>query len=193
MSLQNKKIGIALCGSFCNLHKAFEIIKQLKLYGADVTAIISYNVARLNTRFFSAKEVLSTLETLTEKEVIQEITEAEPIGPKDMFDIVLVLPATGNTIAKLANAITDTPVLMAIKSQLRNKKPVLIGISTNDALSNNAANIGKLMNMENVFLIPFSQDDPENKQSSVIFKDEFVKTALESALEKKQLQPIITV
>lgn len=191
MDIQNKKIGVALCGSFCNLHKAFEVIQLLKASGAEVTSVISYNVAKLNTRFFKASEVLERLEKLTEKEVIKEITEAEPIGPSNMFDVLLVLPATGNTIAKLACAITDTPVLMAIKSQLRNKKPVVIAISTNDALSNNAANIGKLMNMENVYLVPFSQDDPLNKQSSVIFKDEFVKPAIEAALEKRQLQPLI--
>ncbi|MCL2610969.1 MAG: dipicolinate synthase subunit B [Defluviitaleaceae bacterium] len=191
MSIQNKKIGIALCGSFCNLYKAFEIIQLLKASGADVTAIISYNVAKLDTRFWAAEEVKSRLGKLTGKEVIQEITEAEPIGPKDMFDILLVLPATGNTMAKLANGITDTPVLMAIKSHLRGQKPVVIGISTNDALSGSAKNIGKLMNTKNIFFIPFSQDDAKNKPSSVIFKDEFVKPTIEKALDKEQFQPIL--
>ena len=191
MSIQNKKIGIALCGSFCNLHKAFEIIQLLKSNGADVTAIISYNVAKMDTRFWKAEEVKNRLEKLTGKDIIMEITEAEPIGPKEMFDILLVLPMTGNTMAKLANAITDTPVLMAIKSHLRGKKPVLLGISTNDALSGNMTNIAKLMDKKNVFFIPFSQDDAENKPSSMIFQDEFVMPAIEKALNKEQIQPIL--
>ena len=191
MDMKSVNVGVALTGSFCNLHMAFEIIKELKKLGANVTPIISYNVDRLNTKFFKAKEVKDILTELTGKEIIKEITESEPIGPTNMFDVLLVAPATGNTIAKFACAITDTPVLMAIKSQLRNKKPVVIAISTNDGLGNNAANIGKLMNMENVFFVPFAQDSPSKKEMSVVFLQHKAIDALHAALNKNQLQPMI--
>jgi len=191
MDVEGLKVGIALTGSFCNLHMAFKIIEDLVSKGADVTPIISYNVDRLDTKFYPAWQVKEILKNLTSKEIIKEITTAEPIGPTDMFDILLVAPTTGNTIAKLANAITDTPVLMAIKSQLRNKKPVVIGVSTNDGLGNNAKNIGNLMNMENVFFIPFAQDAPDKKEMSVVFLQDRVMDTIEAALKKKQIQPII--
>ncbi|MCL1934911.1 MAG: dipicolinate synthase subunit B [Defluviitaleaceae bacterium] len=191
MSMKGIKIGVALTGSFCNLHMAFKLIENLVKVGVEVTPIISYNVDKLNTRFFKATEVKKILKELTGKEPIKEITEAEPVGPKDMFDVLVVAPATGNTIAKLANAITDTPVLMAIKSQLRNKKPVVIGISTNDGLGNNARNLGYLMNMENVFFVPFAQDAPSAKEMSVVFIEDKVIETIEAALNKRQIQPVL--
>ena len=191
MNLKGLKIGIVLTGSFCNLHLAFQLIEELVDKGASVQAIISYNVDRLNTKFFKAQEVKDILHKLTSKNIIKEIPEAEPIGPQNMFDILLVIPATGNTMAKLANAITDTPALMAIKSQLRNKKPVVIGASTNDGLGNNARNIGYLMNMENVYFVPFAQDAPTSKEMSVVYKPDMVIATIEAALEKRQVQPVL--
>lgn len=191
-ALDGLKVGIALTGSFCNLHMAFTVIEALTDRGASVQAILSYNVDRLDTRFHRASDVKEILKALTGKNVIKELTEAEPVGPRNMFDVLVVLPATGNTVAKLANAISDTPVLMAVKSHLRNKKPVVIALSTNDGLGNNGANIGRLMNMENVFFVPFAQDDPVHKEMSLVFKQDQVIDSLLAALDKKQLQPMVT-
>jgi len=190
--LSGLKVGIALTGSFCNLHMAFSVIEELSDRGASVQAILSYNVDRMDTRFHRASDVKEILRALTGKNLIKELTEAEPVGPRDMFDVLLILPATGNTVAKLANAISDTPVLMATKSHLRNKKPVVIALSTNDGLGNNGANIGRLMNMENVFFVPFAQDDCINKEMSLVFKQDQVIDTLLAALDKKQLQPVVT-
>ena len=185
------RIGIAITGSFCNIDMAFDAIEEFVAAGADVTSIISYNVNELDTRFHRAIDIKNKLRYLTGKNVIKTITAAEPVGPSDMFDVILVAPATGNTIAKLASSITDTPVLMAVKSHLRNKKPVVIGISTNDGLGNNGANIGKLMNMENVYFVPFSQDDPVKKEMSIVcHADRFVDSLL-CAVSGRQVQPVI--
>jgi len=191
MDMKGMKIGICITGSFCTFDKTFEIIEQLKALGADVTAVISYAVSQLDTRFFAANDVQKRLSELTGKDVIKEITTAEPVGPQNLFDVLIILPCTGNTIAKLANAITDTPVVMAAKSQLRNKKPVIIATSTNDGLGNNAKNIGMLMNAENIYFVPFAQDAPSKKEMSVVFLQELVIDTIETALNKKQLQPII--
>lgn len=191
MNIEGLKIGAALTGSFCTFDKAFKIIEELVKLGAEVTPIISYVVDELDTRFYKSNDVKKKLKELTNKEIIKAITTAEPVGPKDMFDIVIIAPCTGNTIAKLANAITDTPVIMAAKSQLRNKKPIVIGVSTNDGLGNNAKNIGQLMNMENVYFIPFSQDDPRKKEMSLVFLEEKAIDTIKHALQNKQIQPVI--
>jgi len=189
--LEGLKIGVVLTGSFCNLHMAFVSIKEFVEAGASVQAILSYNVDCLDTKFHKAEDVKTTLRELTGKSIIREITTAEPVGPTNMFDVVIVMPATGNTIAKLAAAITDTPALMAIKSQLRNKKPVVIATSTNDGLGNNAKNIGYLMAMENVFFVPFAQDAPNSKEMSVVYRPEYVIATIINALDKHQIQPVL--
>ena len=189
--MKDMRIGIALTGSFCNLDMAFDTIAVLTSLGAEVTSIISYNVDDIDTRFYASDEVKRKLKELTGKPIIRTIVGAEPVGPKDMFDILLVLPATGNTIAKFTSAITDTPVLMAMKSHLRNKKPLVIGVSTNDGLGNNGENIGKLMNMENVYLVPFGQDDAVKKEMSLVcYPEDVVKTIL-AAMDRKQVQPVL--
>ena len=189
--MKGKRVGVALTGSFCNLSMAFEVIEELLVQGADVTAILSYNVDEIDTRFFSAAAVKTRLTALTGKPIIKTIVTAEPVGPKDMFDILVVIPATGNTIAKFANAITDTPVLMAMKSHLRNKKPLVIGISTNDGLGNNGENIGRLMKMENVYLVPFGQDDAVAKEMSLVCYSDKVVATLVCALDGRQIQPVV--
>lgn len=191
MDMKGMKLGIALTGSFCTFDATFNIIKQLVKNGADVTPIISYNVDLLDTRFWLADDVKQILIELTGKKIIKEITTAEPVGPKNLFDVLTILPCTGNTLAKLASAITDTPVLMAAKSQLRNKKPVVIAVSTNDGLSNNATNIGKLMNTKNIYFVPFSQDDPIKKELSTVFLENRVIETIIEALNQKQIQPVI--
>jgi len=191
MEFKDLKIGIGVTGSFCTFGKVFDIIENLIEKGAEVTPIISHVVDELDTRFHKAEAVKERLKKLTGKNIIRDITTAEPVGPKDMFDLVIIAPCTGNTIAKLSNAITDTPVIMAAKSQLRNKKPVIIAVSTNDGLGNNAKNIGHLLNMENVYFVPFSQDDPEKKEMSLVFlEDRFIET-MEHALKGRQVQPVI--
>lgn len=191
MNIEGLKIGVGITGSFCTLKETFNIIEELIRYKAIVTPVISNSVNELDTRFYKAEEVKRKLKELTGNDIIKDITTAEPVGPKDMFDIFIIVPCTGNTLAKIANAITDTPVIMAAKSQLRNKKPVILAIATNDGLGNNAKNIGNIMNMENVYLVPFSQDDPTKKEMSVIFLQDKVIDTIKSALNGKQFQPVI--
>lgn len=191
MVLKDIKVGLGITGSFCNFGKLEGIINMLKQEGATIYPIASYNVLNEENRFSTPKKIKEELERLTENKIIDTISKAEPIGPKSLIDILLILPCTGNTIAKLAQGITDTTVLMATKSHLRNNRPVVIALSTNDALSGNAANIGMLLNRKNYFFVPFSQDDPDKKPFSLVFNDKKVLDTLKMAMESKQIQPII--
>lgn len=191
MSLKGKKIGIALTGSSCNFSKVFPEIEKLAQEGADLYPIISESVDTFDTRFGTAKEWKDKLKEITKKELITTIIDAEPVGPKLNLDILVVLPCTGNTISKLANAITDTSVTMACKAHLRNQKPLVIGISTNDGLGANAKNIGLLLNTKNIYLMPFGQDNAINKPNSLIAKFEMLTPTIAEALNHKQIQPII--
>lgn len=184
-------IGFALCGSFCTFDKAIAQMQSLKTSGFEIVPIMSYNAFATDTRFGKASEHIAKIESICGKKVISTIAEAEPIGPKKMLDILLIEPCTGNTIAKLANGITDTPVTLAAKAHLRNEKPLLIAVSTNDALSIAASNIGRLLNNKNVFFVPMRQDDSVGKPRSVVA--DFSKTydAIMNAAEGKQLQPIL--
>ena len=183
-------IGFAMCGSFCTLSKATEQMKILVELGYDVLPVMSYNVYSGDTRFGKAEDFIRTVKSICGRDIIHTIGDAEPIGPKAMTDIMLVAPCTGNTAAKLANAVTDTPVTMAVKSHLRQSKPVLLAVATNDALGASAQNIGKLMNTRHYFFVPFSQDDPEKKPNSLVSHFEMIPEAVKSALENKQLQPV---
>lgn len=191
ISFENVKIGIAICGSFCTFSKIFEQMIKLKAMNADLTAIMSYNASSLDTRFGTAEENIKTAEKICGKKIIDTIPLAEPIGPKRMFDLLIVAPCTGNTLAKLANGITDTPVTMAVKSHLRNGSPVLIATSTNDALSASAKNIGTLLNIKNMYFVPFGQDDFLLKPTSLVADFSKIPEAAKAALEGRQLQPII--
>ncbi len=191
MSLKNIKIGFALTGSFCTFEKTIEQMKKLVKLGAEVIPIMSYNSYNLDTKFGTASEHINKIKQITNKDIIHTIQEAEPIGPKKMTDIMLIAPCSGNTIAKLANGITDTPVTMAAKSHLRNQKPLVIAISTNDALSGSAENIGKLLNKKNYYFVPFRQDNPITKPTSLVFDANMIQETLEKALELEQLQPIV--
>lgn len=191
MSLQDINVGFAMTGSFCTFSKTIEQIKQLVLEGANVLPIMSFNSYENNTRFGDAKDFISKIQEITGNEVIHTIQGAEPIGPKNMTDIMVVAPATGNTIAKLANAITDTPVCMAVKSHLRNEKPVLIAISTNDALSGSASNIGQLLNRKHYYFVPFRQDNPITKPYSLVFDEKQLVKSIRKALKEEQIQPIL--
>jgi dipicolinate synthase subunit B len=184
------EIGFALCGSYCTYSQVFPILEILTR-DYSVTPILSENAYRTDSRFGTAKEHLEILEELCSKPAIHTIAQAEPIGPKKLFDILVVAPCTGNTLAKLAHSIADTPVTMAVKSHLRNGRPVLIAISTNDALAGAAENIGKLLARNHYYFVPFGQDDPKSKPTSIVADFGKIPQALEAALEGSQLQPIL--
>ena len=190
-SLEGIKIGLAMCGSFCTFSKAFEQMIKLKAAGAELTPIMSYHAATLDTRFGTAEENIMTAENICGRGVINTIPLAEPVGPKKMFDLLIVCPCTGNTMAKLAAGITDTPVTMAVKSHLRNGRPVLIAAATNDALSASAKNIGALLNIKNIYFVPFKQDDFVKKPRSAVADFSMIPEAAKAALNGRQLQPIL--
>lgn len=191
MSIKGKNIGVAFTGSFCTYEKVFKELKELTDEGAIVQTIFSVAAQTIDSRFGNAADFIKKAEKMTGRKPIITIAEAEPVGPKSLFDILVLFPCTGNTIAKLANGITDTPVLMAAKAHLRNNKPLLISISTNDALGMNMKNIGLLLNAKNIYFIPFGQDNPEKKPNSMIAHTELLLPSLEAALEGKQYQPVI--
>lgn len=191
MSVEGLKIGFALTGSSCNFSNVFPEIEKLAKEGADIYPIISNAVDTFDTRFGSAEEWKNKLREITGKELIVTIVEAEPVGPKLNLDVLIVAPCTGNTLAKLANAITDTSVTMACKAHLRNQKPLVLAIATNDGLGANAKNIGLLLNMKNIYLVPFGQDDAIKKPNSLVAKFEKIEITLEAALEGIQIQPLL--
>ena len=190
-SFEGKNIGIAMTGSYCTYKKTFEAIRQLKNTGANLIPIFSFNAASTDSRFGTHDDFLQLARDLTGKEPILTIPDAEPIGPKSMLDILVIAPCTGNTLSKLANGISDTPVLMAAKSHLRNNKPLVISLSTNDALGMNLKNIGILLNTKNIYFVPFGQDNYRTKPNSMIAHVELVSDTIELAFEYKQLQPVI--
>lgn len=190
--MSNVRIGFAMCGSFCTLSKAIKEFEKLCEAGYDVYPIMSEISSKTNTRFGTAEYFKNILETKSNKKVITTITEAEPIGPKNLLDILVIAPCTGNTLGKLANGITDSTVTMAAKATLRNLCPVLIAVSTNDALSASAKNIGTLMNCKNIYFVPMRQDDCIKKPTSIVADFSKLQEAIASALEGKQLQPIFT-
>ena len=183
-------IGFAMCGSFCTFSRVFPIMESL-CQNHTVTPIFSDAVFHTDTRFGKALDHTQLVESLCKASVIHTISEAEPIGPKKLFDILLIAPCTGNTLAKLAHGIADTAVTMAAKSHLRNGRPVLIAVSTNDALGTAAENIGKLMAKQNYYFVPFRQDDPKEKPKSMVADFSAIPQALEAALEGRQFQPVI--
>ncbi len=191
MSLENINIGVCITGSFCTFKRMIEILQQLKDKKANITPIMSFNAYNNDTRFGTASDYINQIEEICNHEVLNTITQVEPIGPKNLLDILLVVPCTGNTISKISNAISDTPVTCAVKSQLRNQKPVLLAISTNDGLSGNAGNIGKLLNTKHIFFVPFKQDDPINKPNSLVYIQDKVIDSVKLCLDNKQIQPII--
>lgn len=193
MRLLNVKIGLGITGSFCNFNQVSKIIDSLKEEGVNyILPIVSHSTKELSTRFYKNEEFIRMVEERTGNNVVDSIVKAEPIGPKDMVDVIVICPCTGNTAAKLANGIIDTPVLMAVKSHLRNNKPVVIGISTNDGLGSTLENIGKLINTKNMYFIPFRQDDYISKPKSLVLDYNYVIDSIVEAMNGKQIQPIIS-
>lgn len=191
MKLKDKKIGFILTGSFCTFNKTIEQMENIKKQEADIVPIMSYNSYEFDTKFGKAKEFIDKIKDITGKNIIHTIQDAEPIGPKHLTDIMLIAPCSGNTIAKLANGITDSPALMAAKSHMRNNSPLVIAISTNDGLSGSAENIGKLLNRNNYYFVPFRQDNPITKPRSLVFDPNSIVKTLELALDGEQIQPIL--
>ena len=191
MKLKGKRIGVGLTGSSCTYEKAFVQLGKLKEEGAEIVTIFSNASQNTDSRFGTSEEFMKQAEEITGNRPLRTISQAEPIGPKNLLDLLIILPCTGNTAAKLANGITDSPVLMAAKAHLRNEKPLLISISTNDALGMNMKNIGILMNVKHIFFVPFGQDDPEKKPNSMTARTQMLIPAAEMALEERQYQPVI--
>lgn len=186
----NKVVGFALCGSFCTFSDVIPQIEMLRKLNYDIVPIMSGIAYETDTRFGRAEEIRNRIETICKHEILHTIPEVEPIGPKKMLDVLVIAPCTGNTAAKLANGITDTSVTMAAKSHLRNGRPVVIAVSTNDGFAGAAKNIGSLLNYNNIYLVPFRQDDHEKKPRSLVADFSLIPEAVEAALKGEQLQPI---
>lgn len=188
--IKDAKIGYAICGSFCTFRKSINQMKNLAELGADIYPIMSANAYTLDTRFGQSADFVDEIEEICGKKIIHTIPEAEPIGPKKMLDVLVISPCTGNTLAKLASGVTDTAVTLAAKAHLRNARPLIIGVSTNDALAAASKNIGLLMNCKNIYFIPMSQDDPVNKPNSIVVHFDRTAEAVRSALNGTQIQPV---
>jgi len=191
LTLTGKTIGFGLTGSHCTLSRVFVLLEELVRLGADVVPVVSEAVATTATRFGTPDDWLGELRRVTGKEPLRTISEVEPFGPEKRLDIMVVAPCTGNTLAKLANGITDTPVTMACKAHLRNQRPVVLSISTNDGLGMNARNLGVLLNTRHVYFVPFGQDNPEVKPNSLDSDLGQLVPAVEAALEGRQVQPLL--
>ena len=192
MTLKGKKIGFALTGSHCTLAHVINILKEFKeKHEVEIIPIFSDAVFSTDTKFGPCKTWIEEVEKITGNKIINSITGAEPIGPQELVDCMVVAPCTGNTLAKLTVGITDGAVLMAVKAHLRNQKPVVIGVSTNDGLGANAKNIGMLLNSKNIYFIPFGQDAPLQKPNSIVADFSLVAKTVELALKGEQIQPIL--
>ncbi|MDZ5711772.1 dipicolinate synthase subunit B [Jeotgalibacillus haloalkalitolerans] len=191
--LEGKRIGFGFTGSHCTYHLALPQLIKLKEMGADIIPVVSFTMQTTNTRFGEGEEWVKKIEKAAGHPCIRTIAEAEPLGPATPLDCMVIAPLTGNSLAKLANALTDSPVLMAAKATMRNHKPVVTAISTNDGLGLNGMNLMKLMAAKNLFFVPFSQDDPENKPNSLVAHMEEIPETVVQAIKGRQHQPVITL
>ena len=183
-------IGYAFCGSFCTHKKSLEELTNLRGNGYEILPIMSESVYTTDTRFGTARELISNVQEITEKQVVKNIVEAEPLGPKIRLDALIISPCTGNTLAKIARGITDGAVTMASKAHLRSDRPLVIALSSNDALSANLQNISLLLERKNVYFVPMTQDDPENKPHSLVADFSLLEKTLKYAMIGKQIQPL---
>ena len=191
MSMDTLRVGFAFCGSFCTLSRAMGALEQVKAAFGDVTPIVSETMAANDTRFGPAHEFMREMERICDKRVIQTIPAAEPIGPKKLLDVLVIAPCTGNTLSKLACGMADSAVTMAAKSHLRNGRPLVLAVSTNDGLSTAARNIGELLCRKHVYFVPFRQDDPVEKPTSLVADFGLVADTVRAAMEGRQIQPIL--
>ncbi|MEL3971277.1 dipicolinate synthase subunit B [Rossellomorea oryzaecorticis] len=191
MSIKGKRIGFGLTGSHCTYDAVFPEIERLVNNGAEVMPIVTSTVMNTETRFGKGEDWIKRIENVTGHKVIDSIVKAEPLGPKIPLDCMVIAPLTGNSMSKFANAMTDSPVLMAAKATLRNHRPVVLGISTNDALGLNGINLMRLISTKDIYFIPFGQDAPESKPKSMVARMTLIQETIEAAIEGKQLQPVI--
>ena len=183
-------IGYCFCGSFCTFSESFEILKIIKEKYSDVIPIMSYNAYKTDTRFGKANEWINKVETLCDRKIIKTIEDAEPLGPKISLDALIIAPCTGNTLAKLSNGITDTPVCMAAKAHLRSDRPLVIALASNDAMSANLGNIATLLSRKNIFFVPMRQDEPVKKPHSLVADFSLLEATLDNALNGKQIRKL---
>jgi dipicolinate synthase subunit B len=185
------RVGFAFCGSFCTHEKALTALERVKAQFGDVVPIVSQPCASWDTRFGNAHDLLREIERICDRRVIATVQAAEPIGPQKLLDVLVIAPCTGNTLAKLAAGATDSPVTMAAKAHLRNGRPVVIALSTNDGLSASGRNIGELLGRKHIYFVPFRQDDPAGKPTSLVADFSLVPDTVAAALEARQLQPLL--
>lgn len=189
--MEHKTVGFAVCGSFCTHHRAMEALEAVKARYDHVIPIVSEVVADTDTRFGTAHDLMREMERICDRRVISTVQAAEPIGPQKLLDLLILCPCTGNTLGKLAAGITDTSVTMAAKAHLRNGRPLVLCPATNDGLAASAQNIGRLLDKKNVYFVPFRQDDPVEKPTSLVADFSLVPAAVEAALRGEQLQPLL--
>lgn len=191
MNLKGKRIGFGLTGSHCTYDAVLPEIEKLVNAGAEVLPVVTFTVKSTETRFGKGEDWVTRIEELTGNKVIDSIVKAEPLGPKIPLDCMVIAPLTGNSMSKLANALTDSPVLMAAKATLRNGSPVVLAISTNDALGLNGVNLMRLMATKNIYFVPYGQDDPIKKPNSMVARMPMLLGTVETALDGKQIQPVL--
>lgn len=191
MSLQGKRIGFGITGSHCTYEEIYPEIEKLVRAGAEVLPVVTFTVKNTDTRFGKGEDWIAKIEALTGNTVIDSIVKAEPLGPKAPLDCMVIAPLTGNSMSKFANAMTDSPVLMAAKATLRNQRPVVLAISTNDALGLNGVNLMKLMTTKNIYFVPFGQDDPVKKPNSMVARMSLLDKTILASFEGKQIQPVL--
>ena len=191
MSLQGKRIGFGLTGSHCTYDSVFPEIEKLINEGAEVIPIVTSTVQNTETRFGNGEDWVARIEKLTGNQAVDTIVKAEPLGPKLPLDCMVIAPMTGNSMSKMANALTDSPVLMAAKATMRNHRPVVVAISTNDALGLNGVNLMRLMAAKDIYFVPYGQDNPVGKPSSMVARMTLIRDTILAAIEGEQIQPVI--
>lgn len=191
MNLKGKTIGFGLTGSHCTFEEIMPEMKKLVDAGARVIPIVTHTLLTTDTKFGKSEDWVAMIKKITGEEIIDSMVKAEPFGPSKLLDVMLIAPMTGNSTAKLANALTDSPVLMSAKAQMRNQKPLVLAISTNDGLGLNAVNVAKLIPTKNIYFVPFGQDAPDKKPNSLVARMELIQETCEAALDGKQLQPMV--
>lgn len=191
--METQRIGIALSGSFCTFDRVMKEIERLVKMGHEVTPIVSFHAANTDTRFGKAADILARLESICGKAPLCTLPQVEPLGPKDMLDALVVAPCTGTTLGRLANGLSDTPVTLAVKSMLRRSRPIILAVSTNDALGASMRNIGQLKNIKHLYFVPMRQDDPVVKPNSLVADFEQIWPTTEYALQGKQIQPLFVM
>lgn len=190
--MKKTSIGFAMTGSFCTFERVLKQMEALVRRGYEVVPVLSFNAGMLDTRFMTAEHLRARIVEITGNEPIDTLAGAEPIGPKKMTDVFLIAPATGNSLAKLAGGIYDTPVLLGAKSHLRNDRPLVLAVSTNDGLGAAAQNIGRLLNVRNIYFVPFGQDDPVKKPRSLVADFTQIPRTIAAALSGVQMQPMLS-